>query len=89
MQNLLKLNDNEINIIYLALPHCVKSLKTPALQMGATSITPKGSVNNLGVMFDKCINLYEQVISICRAAYYHLKNIHCLKTFLTHKALQL
>jgi len=30
-QNLLRLYDNKTNIIYLALPHCVKSLTTPAL----------------------------------------------------------
>jgi len=39
-QNLLKLNGNKTNIMYLASSHCVKSLKTPALQMGASSITP-------------------------------------------------
>jgi len=43
-QNLLILNDNITNIIYLASPHCVKSLRTTALQMGASSITPNGSV---------------------------------------------
>ena len=86
-QNLLKLNDNKTNILYLASPHCVKSLKTPALQMGASSITPNGSVKNLGVIFDQCINMHEHVTSVCRAAYYHLKNIHCLKAFLTQEAL--
>ena len=58
-QNLLKLNDNKTNIIYLASPHCVKSLKTPSLQMGASSITPNGSVTNLGVNVYKYINMYE------------------------------
>jgi len=43
-QNLLKLNDNKTHMLYLASPHCVKSLKTPALQMGASSITPNGSL---------------------------------------------
>ena len=81
-QNLLRLNDNKI-IIYLASPHCIKSLKTPALQIGASLITPYGSAKNLGVIFDQCINMYEHVTSVCRAAYYHLKNIHCLKAFLT------
>ena len=40
----LKLNYNKTNIIYLTSPHHVKSLKTPALQMGASSIIPIGSV---------------------------------------------
>jgi len=86
-QNLLRQNDNKTNIIYLAQPHCVKSLKTPALQMGASSITPNGSENNLRVIFDQCINMYEHVASVCRAAYYHLKNIHCLKELLKQEAL--
>jgi len=38
-------------------------------------------------MFDQCINMYEHVTSICRAAYYHLKNIHRLKAFLTQETL--
>jgi len=53
-QNLLKINDSKTNIIS---PHCVISLKTPTLQMGASSITPNGSVKNLGVIFDQCINM--------------------------------
>ena len=86
-QNLLNLSDNKTHIIYLASPHCVKSLKTPAIQMSASSITPNGSVKNLGVIFDKCINMHEHVTSVWRATYYHLKNIHCLKAFLTQESL--
>ena len=56
--------------------------------MGPSSITPNGSVkNNLGVIFDQCINMYKHVTSVCRAAYYHLKNINCLKAFLTEESL--
>jgi len=84
---LLSLNNNKTNIIYLASPHCVKSLKTPALQMGTSSITPNGSVKNLGFIFDQCINMYEHVTSVCRVTYYNLKNIRRLTTFLTKKAL--
>jgi len=31
--------------------------------------------------------MHEHVTSVYRAAYYHLKNIHCLKTFLTQESL--
>ena len=31
--------------------------------------------------------MHEHVTSLCRAAYYHLKNIHCLKTLSTPEAL--
>jgi len=67
-QNLLRLNDNKTNIIYLASPHCVKSIKTQELQLSASSITPDGSVKNLGVIFYQGINMYEHVTLACRAA---------------------
>ena len=38
-KHFLKLNDKKTNILYLAAPQCVKSLKTAALQMDASSIT--------------------------------------------------
>jgi len=72
-QNLLKLNDNKTNIIYLASPYCVKFRKTPILQMSPSSITPNGSITNLGVIFDQYFNMHENFISVCRAAYYHLR----------------
>ena len=81
------LNDFNTNIIYLTSPHSVKSLKSPALKMGASSITPNGSVINLVGILDQCINMYKHVTSVCQAAYYYLKNIHCLKAFLTQEAL--
>ena len=31
--------------------------------------------------------MYEHVTSVCPSAYYHLKNIYCLKAFLTKEAL--
>ena len=79
-QNLLKLNDNKTNMIYLALPHCVKSLKTPALQMGASSITPNVSVKNLGVIFDQCINMHEHVTSVCRSQEALVTVVHAFVT---------
>ena len=62
-QNLLRLSDNKTYITYLALPHFVKSLKTLAIQMGASSITPNRSVINLGVILTNvltCMNMSHQ-----------------------------
>jgi len=86
-QNLLKLNNNKTIIIYLGSSHCVKSLKVSALHRGAFSNTPNESVQNLGVVFDKCINMYEYVTWVCQTVNYHFKNINCLKALLTQEAL--
>ena len=50
------------NIIYFtsrSSPHCIKSLKTPALQMGASLIARIGLVQNLGGIFYQSINMYD------------------------------
>ena len=60
-QNLLIINDNKTNIMYLVSPHCLKPQKTPTLLLIAPSIIPNGSVKNQWVIFDKCINMYKHV----------------------------
>jgi len=86
-QNLLKLNDDKTDIIYMASSYYAKSLKTPGLHIGELCITPSCSVRDLGVIFDKFLNMNDHVTSVCRAAYYHLKNIRSLKPFLSQEAL--
>ena len=81
-EHVLRLNDDKTIIIYLASLHCVRSLKIPPLQ-----IIPKGLVKHLVVIGYSCINIYEHAISVCGAAYYHLKNIHCLKVVLKQEVL--
>ena len=41
----------------------------------------------IGVLFDKYLTMSDQVTSVCKAAYYHLKNIRSLKPFLDTGAL--
>ena len=55
--------------------------------MVSSFVTYNRSVQSPEIMFGKYINMYEYVITKCRAAYYHLKNIHCLKALLTQEAL--
>ena len=51
-QNLLKLNDNKTEIIYMASPYCIKSLIRPELHVGETRITSSSdSVTNLAIIF--------------------------------------
>ena len=80
-QNLLKLNEGKTYIIYLSSSYNAKSLKTPGLQIGESCITPSGSVRDLGVIFDTFLYINDHVTMMCRAAYYHLKNIRSLKPF--------
>ena len=82
-QQLLKIKREKIRYYIYDFTILEQFPKTPVLQNGESSITPR----NLGVMFDKFINLNDHVTSVCRAAYYHLKNILSLKPFLSEDAL--
>ncbi len=57
------------------------------LQIGKSCITPSGSVRDLGVIFDKFLYMNDHVTTLCRAAYYHLRNIRSLKPFLSEETL--
>ena len=60
---ILKPNGSKTNIIYLASLHCVKSLKIPALQMGASSVTPNRSVKKSTFFFTNaltCLSMSHQ-----------------------------
>ena len=69
-QNMLKLNDDKTDIIYMASPHCAKSLLTPGLDIGESCINPSSTVRNLGVLFDKYLTMNDHVTAVCKAAYY-------------------
>ena len=46
----------------------IKRLVTPELHVGETCITSSDSVKNLGIIFDKCVNMTDHVSSVCRAS---------------------
>ena len=73
-------------IIYISSPYNAKSIKTPELQIGESCITPSGSVRDPGIIFDIFLDRIDHVTSVCRASYYHLKNIHSLKTVLVTRS---
>ena len=60
-------------------------MKTQVLHIDACLFTPKRSVTNPRVIFDQCINMHEHVISVYRAAYYHLQDIQCFLAFLAQE----
>ena len=55
--NLLKLNDDKTDIIYIASPHFAKSISVPTIKVGHTQIEPSLTVKNLGVIFDQFLKI--------------------------------
>ena len=46
-------------------------------------INPSHSASNIGVIFDNNLNMERQVAAICESAFLHMRNISCIRKFLS------
>ena len=54
--------------------------------VGNTQIKPTASARNLGVIFDRHLNLESHINTVCRSAYFHLRNIGNVRNMLSADA---
>ena len=62
------------------------SLNTITSSVGNSRIAPSISARNLGVIFDNHMSLDKQNCSICKSAFFHLRNIGSTRNMLTDDA---
>lgn len=60
----------------------------PSLQIGSHTITPTPTARSIGVIIDSHLSMEAHISSICRNAYFHLKNIGKLRRYLDRKSLE-
>ena len=73
-QNFMSCNTNKTEMIIISSSHG----PTPPLfniTFNGDIITPSKQVRNLGVIFDKNLNMESHVNKVCQAGYFHLRNI--------------
>ena len=51
--------------------------------VGRETVSPSNSARNLGVYFDKSMNMDRHISHICQTAYFQLRKIAAIKPFLT------
>ena len=52
-------------------------------QLLRNSISPSDTFKNLGVTFDSGNTFTSHITKVCRACYYHLKDLRCIRKFLS------
>ena len=82
VSNKLKLNDDKTEVIFLGTSHKLVQMNTTGINVGDSEIITTDSVRNLGVVFDKNLKMDSQVKSICKAGFYHVKNLWRIRKFL-------
>ena len=87
VKNKLQLNSNKTELLVLASSYFSKHSSDFQLQIDNNWISPSDSAKNLGILFDQHLNMETHVAGICKASYFHIRNIRSLKSILTHDAL--
>ena len=73
--NKLQLNADKTEYLIVASPNVLPKITLRPINISGIEIEPSVSANNLGVMFDKHLNMCKHVNQICRKAQFLLKKI--------------
>ena len=57
-----------------------------SIKVGDQIIHPKKSLRNIGAIFDETVSMLPQVNSICKSAFFHLRNISRIRKYLSRTA---
>ena len=86
IQNKLKINDSKTEFLVLTSSFLKQHFNDLNISVGNSRIARSLSARNLGVIFDNHMSLDKQINSICKSAFFHLKNIGSIRNMLTDDA---
>ena len=86
IQNKLKINDSKPEFLVLTSPFLKQHFNNLSISVGNSRIAPSISVRNLGVILDNLMSLDKQINSICKSAFFQLRNIGGIRNMLTDDA---
>ena len=73
-----------VHSVYSKMRHGASSWES--WETGESSSIISLSARNLGVIFDSHLNLESHINTVCRSAYFHLRNIRSVRNMLTDDA---
>ena len=85
--NKLKVNDDKTVLLLIGSAYWLSHVNFDAINVGNVEVKAVESTRNLGVIFDKEMNLEEHIKNVCKRGYLHIKNLFYLGRFLdkTHR----
>ena len=85
--NKLKLNKDRTELLYLYSKHSPQQ-SLPPLRFGSDTIQPSPCPRNIGVVFDSTMSMLSRVNSVCKYAFYYLRNISHIGKLLSNKTIE-
>ena len=86
VNNKLKLNEDKTELLVIGSRTHMQNIPPVSLNIGDNSINPSPSTRNLGVVFDKYMNMEAHVKGICQSANFHLRKIGQIRKYLSLKS---
>ena len=85
--NKLKLNPDKTEfVVFCSKHHC--NLTFPSLIVDGNTIHPAKNAKILGVTLDKTMTMTDHVNNVCKTAYFQLRNIRRIRSFITKESCQ-
>ena len=85
-RNMLKLNDEKTEILFIASPYFKKKIPCRIIFVATTEVTPAHTARNIGVTFDDEMSMSSHISNVCKAATFHLRNIGAIRKYITREA---
>ena len=80
--NKLKLNKEKTEFLFIhskfRLQHCL-----PSTCFGQDTVQPSQTVRNIGVTFDSTMSMLPHINTVCKSAFYHLRNLSRIRKFIS------
>lgn len=86
-QNKLKLNSDKTEVLVMHPKLRTRNTPVVTLNLGDASISSNPAARNLGVKFDTTLSFHDQITSVCRSSYMHLRNIGAVTKYLPRDVL--
>ena len=86
--NKLKLNENKTELITLGRKCHLTHSSISHMCVGDSSVECSTVVRNLGIFLDQELSMQSHITSVCRTAYFHLRNIARIRKYLSDTATQ-
>ena len=87
--NKLRLNDSKTEFLLVGKSSDIEKTNIRSLDIGEIKVSPCDLARNLGVIFDKELNMKCHIFNVSKVAHYHLRNIAKLKHHLPKETLEI
>ena len=82
--NKLKLNKEKTEFLFIhskfRLQHCL-----PSICFGQDTVQPSQTARNIGVTFDSTMSMLPHINTVCKSAFYHLRNLSRIRNLYQRK----